>query len=166
GTRRGGRNGGGDGTRGGGRRRRRRAGCRGRRFRGCRGRGGCCCRRCCCRRGGLDHSASHPLTRVSRRKGFFIRPGRAVLLLVAGRGDVGEVVGPLVNDQRGLLATQQILRGERVGGGGQQRRSIRAHLQRSQVAAGRLAGMASRLEVSARGIEITRSATGGWSRVG
>ena len=70
-----------------------------------------------------DDTARDPLAGVAGGHGGLVRRRGAVDLLVALRRDVGEVVGLLVDDDRGLRAGQQVFRGERVGGRHQHRRS-------------------------------------------
>src|SRR5579884_1824066 len=65
---------------------------------------------------GTDDTARHPLAGVAGGHGHGIGTGCAVDLCVALRGDVGEVVGAGVNDDRRLGAGDQVLLGERVGG--------------------------------------------------
>ena len=90
----------------------------------------------------------------------------AVDLLVALRRDVGEVVGLLVNDDRRLGAREQILGGEGVGGRHQLGGAVLAHLQRRQVAAGRMPAVAWHLEMPTGGVEVARLAAGRCDRAG
>src|SRR6476619_654633 len=84
---------------------------------------------------GADNTARHALSGVAGGQGGFVRRRVAVDLLVALRRDVGEVVRLLVDDDRGLGAVREVLRGERVGRRHQQRRTVLAHLKRRQVTA-------------------------------
>src|ERR1700749_4057348 len=115
---------------------------------------------------GTDDTARHPLAGVTGAHRHLVGPRRSVALVVALRRDVGEIVRAGMNDDRGLLAAEQIIHGEGVRGGHQRRRTVPAHLKRGEVTTGGLGGRPGHLEVPARGQEIPRGTTGRAHRVG
>src|SRR5262245_27504274 len=90
---------------------------------------------------GADNTARHALSGIAGGQGFGVGRGRAVHLLVALRRNVGEVVRLLVDDDRGLGTGEQIRSGECIGRRHQLRAAVLTDLQRSQVAACRMAGV-------------------------
>src|SRR6201998_398466 len=83
---------------------------------------------------GADDTARHPLAGVTCAHRRLVGARRSIGLGVAIARDVGEVVGPGVNDDRGLLSGHQVVHGEGVGGGDQHPDTVLADLQRRQIA--------------------------------
>src|SRR3954466_5111011 len=97
---------------------------------------------------GSDNTAGHAFSGVTGGQGGLVRRRvAAVHLLVALRRDVGEVVRLLVDDDRRLRAAEQILSRERVGRRHQLRGTVPTHLQRGQVTAGGVHGVAGFLKM-------------------
>src|ERR1700743_3115045 len=115
---------------------------------------------------GTNDTARHPLTGVAGAHRHAVGARRPVGLVVALRRNVGEVVGTGMDDDRGLLAAEQVLHGEGVGGGHQRAAAVSADLQRGQVTAGRLRRVPGDLEVIAGGQEVAGCAAVGPDRIG
>src|ERR1700757_5544220 len=84
---------------------------------------------------GTNDTARHPLTSVTGGHRRLVGAWCSVGLGVAIPRDVAEIVGSRVNHDRGPLAGQQLILGERVGRRHQQRCAVLADFQRGQVAA-------------------------------
>ena len=65
-----------------------------------------------------------------------------------------------------LAPAEQFLGGERVGGRHQLGGAVLAHLQRREVTAGGMPGVAGHLEMRSGGVEVTGRAAGRGDRVG
>src|ERR1700739_1097244 len=115
---------------------------------------------------GTDDTARHPLAGVTGAHRRLVGSRCSVGLGVAIPRDVGEVVGVGVNDDCGLLAGQQVVHGEGIGGGDQRPAAVLANFQRGQVTAGGLDSVPGRLEVSAGGQKVAGRATGRGHRIG
>src|ERR1700730_8473123 len=113
-----------------------------------------------------DDTARHSLAGVTGAHRHLVRTRRSVGLVVALRRDVGEVVGTGVVDDRGLLAGQQVVRGEGVGGGHQRSDAVFADLQRGQVTACRMGSVSGHLKVIAGGQKVAGGTAGRADRVG
>src|SRR3984885_14659771 len=115
---------------------------------------------------GTNDTAPPPLASVTGGHRRLVGAWCSVCLGVAIPRDVAEIVGSRVDHDRGPLAGQQLVLGERVGRRHQQRCAVLADFQRGQVAARGLALMPRRLEMPSGGKEVARRTAGGGNRVG
>src|ERR1700761_4334445 len=88
---------------------------------------------------GINDTAGHSLAGVTGVHRRLVGNGSPVDAAVALLRDIAEVIRAGVNDDRGLVAAEQVLHGEGVRRRHQSPGAVLAHLQRSQVAAGGLA---------------------------
>src|SRR5437588_2888527 len=115
---------------------------------------------------GTNDTTRHSLAGVTSGNRGLVGPGCPVALGVAVRRDIGEIVRTSVNEDRRPLPTEQVVLGERVGGGHQQRRTVLTDLQRGQVTALLAAGIPGRPIMPTGGQEIARCAAARGNRVG
>src|SRR5271166_7108699 len=115
---------------------------------------------------GTNDTARHPLAGVTGGHRGLVGARCPIDLGVAIRRDISEVVGSGVNHDRGPLAGQQVLLGERVRRRHQQGAAVLTDLQRGQVTAHGLAGVPRSLVMPTGRQEVARRTTVRRNRVG